>query len=68
MGAKTKNNNGKPCQNPVVKGSKRCRLHGGAKGSGALLGNKNALKHGFSSKENKDLKKIIKTLLSELIR
>jgi hypothetical protein len=26
---------GTPCQKPAAKGKKRCRLHGGAKGSGA---------------------------------
>jgi hypothetical protein len=31
---------------PAVGGKKRCRMHGGAKGSGAPRGNKNALKHG----------------------
>jgi glucans biosynthesis protein len=29
-----------------VVGKARCRMHGGAKGSGAPRGNKNALKHG----------------------
>jgi hypothetical protein len=27
-------------------GKRRCRMHGGAPGSGAPLGNQNALKHG----------------------
>ena len=48
-GAKTRR--GTPCQSPAVRGKKRCRMHGGAKGSGAPLGNKNALKHGFYTKE-----------------
>ena len=43
-GAKTRS--GKPCQAPAVKEKKRCRMHGG-KGSGALRGNQNALKHGI---------------------
>ena len=29
----------------------RCRMHGGAKGSGAPKGNHNALKHGTYTKE-----------------
>jgi uncharacterized protein YjcR len=29
-----------------------CRMHGGAKGSGAPCGNRNALKHGVFTKES----------------
>ena len=43
-GAKTRN--GTPCMAPAVTGKKRCRMHGGAEGSGAPRGNQNALKHG----------------------
>ena len=43
-GAKTRA--GIPCQSPAVQGKRRCRMHGGAKGSGAPKGNHNALKHG----------------------
>ena len=32
-------------------GEKRCRMHGGAKGSGAPRGNQNAWKHGTYTKE-----------------
>jgi len=48
-GAKTRL--GKPCMSPAVRGKKRCRMHGGAAGSGARPGNKNALKHGRYSSE-----------------
>lgn len=48
-GAKTRS--GRPCQSPAVAGKKRCRMHGGAEGSGAPKGNKNALKHGHYTKE-----------------
>jgi len=34
-----------------VGGKKRCRMHGGAKGSGAPKGNQNAWKHGTYTKE-----------------
>lgn len=44
-GAKAKVNDGKPCRCPAIKGKSRCRLHGGAKGSGSPLGNTNALVH-----------------------
>ncbi len=48
-GARTRT--GAPCQAPAVSGRTRCRMHGGAKGSGAPRGNKNALKHGTYTKE-----------------
>ena len=48
-GAKTRS--GTPCRAPAVKGRKRCRMHGCAKGAGAPGGNKNALKHGRFTKE-----------------
>jgi len=40
-------------------------MHGGAKGSGAPLGNKNALKHGMFTKETKELNRQINELLRE---
>jgi uncharacterized protein YjcR len=48
-GAKTRS--GKPCKSPAVDGKKRCRMHGGAPGSGAPRGNKNAVKHGLYTRE-----------------
>ena len=48
-GAKTRS--GTPCKSPAVSGKKRCRMHGGAFGSGAPRGNKNALKHGRFTRE-----------------
>lgn len=50
------------CKAPAVSGKKRCRMHGGSKGSGAPLGSSNALKHGFTTQEIKLLKKTIKQL------
>ena len=35
----------------AVGGKKGCRMHGGAPGSGAPRGNKNAQKHGFYTRE-----------------
>ncbi|MDF2529555.1 MAG: hypothetical protein K0Q57_435 [Gammaproteobacteria bacterium] len=49
-GAKTRN--GTSCLAPSTKKG-RCRLHGGAKGSGAPKGNKNALKQGLYTKDIK---------------
>ena len=42
---------GTACRAPAVSGRQRCRMHGGAKGSGAPKNNKNALKHGFATRE-----------------
>ena len=39
-GAKTRA--GHPCRSHPVTGRRRCRMHGGAPGSGAPLGNRNA--------------------------
>ena len=46
-----KTRHGTLCKTACVKGKKRCRMHGGAKGSGAKIGNKNAFKHGRYSSE-----------------
>jgi hypothetical protein len=42
---------GHPCRTPPVRGKRRCRMHGGAAGSGAPIGNKNALRHGHYTAE-----------------
>ena len=61
-GAKTRK--GSPCKAPSVRGRRRCRLHGGAPGSGAPKGNKNALKTGLYTKaaieDRKQLSQLIK--------
>ena len=45
-GAKTRS--GKPCRSVVVRGRKRCRMHGGAFGSGAPAGERNGnYRHGM---------------------
>jgi len=46
-----KTRRGTLCQTPPVTGKKRCRMHGGAKGSGAPKGSQNAFKHGRYSRE-----------------
>jgi hypothetical protein len=44
-GARTRS--GEPCNSAPVKGRRRCRMHGGADGSGAPRGSKNGnYKHG----------------------
>jgi hypothetical protein len=64
-GAKTKRNNGNACRSPAVRGKSRCRIHGGSKGSGAQSGNKNALKHGYTTSEYRLFRKKIKKELKE---
>jgi hypothetical protein len=48
-GARTRT--GTDCRAPAVHGKKRCRMHGGAAGSGAPLGNQNARTHGLFTRE-----------------
>jgi uncharacterized protein YjcR len=48
-GAKTRS--GWPCKAPAVAGKQRCRMHGGAPGSGAPRGNQNARTHGLYTRE-----------------
>ena len=50
-GARTRS--GKACMSPAVSGKSRCRMHGGAQGSGAPRGNKNAVTHGFYMRKAK---------------
>jgi hypothetical protein len=40
-----------PCRAPAIAGKRRCRMHGGAAGSGAPVGDRNALKHGLHTRE-----------------
>lgn len=51
-GAKTRR--GTSCRSPAVAGKKRCRMHGGAEGSGAPQGNRNALRHGGYGREARE--------------
>jgi hypothetical protein len=62
-GAKTRS--GKPCMSPAVSGKKRCRMHGGAEGSGAPRGNKNALKHGQFTREAINQRRSVRNLLRQ---
>lgn len=60
-GAKTRR--GTPCEAPAVSGKARCRMHGGARGSGAPKGNQNALKHGDYTREAREFRKHVRELL-----
>ena len=60
-GAKTRQ--GTSCQAPSVTGKRRCRMHGGAKGSGAPRGNQNAIKHGRYTAERQVFQEHVRALL-----
>jgi uncharacterized protein YjcR len=62
-GAKTRK--GVPCKSPAVQGKKRCRMHGGAPGSGAPKQNKNALKHGRFTKEAIERRRHLRAFLQQ---
>lgn len=62
-GAKTRKQ--MPCLSPAVHGKRRCRMHGGAKGSGAPKGNQNALKNGHTTREAKAERREIRALLKQ---
>lgn len=54
---------GLPCRSPVVRGKKRCRMHGGSKGSGAQCGNTNALTYGLTTGNAKEFRRAVKIAL-----
>ena len=53
------------CRSPAVAGKSRCRMHGGARGSGEPKGNQNALKHGMYTRENLEVQRRVRDLLRE---
>jgi len=50
---------------PAVQGKKRCRMHGGAAGSGAPIGNQNALKHGNTTTAAIEQRRALSSLIRE---
>ena len=62
-GAKTRS--GRPCAASPVRGKKRCWMHGGAPGSGAPRGNKNALKDGLHTREAIEERQQLQTLMRQ---
>ena len=62
-GARTRS--GGSCRAPAVHGKTRCRMHGGAEGSGAPRGNRNARTHGLFTKKGIAEQKQIRDLLGE---
>jgi uncharacterized protein YjcR len=65
-GAKTRANG--TCRAPAVSGKRRCRMHGGAAGSGAPRGNRNALKHGVFTREALERRAHLNKLIREANR
>ncbi|MGT2437425.1 HGGxSTG domain-containing protein [Bradyrhizobium betae] len=62
-GAKTRA--GGVCRAPALHGKARCRMHGGAWGAGAPMGNQNAQTHGAFTRERIAERGEIRTLLGE---
>jgi len=60
-----KTRSGGACRSPAVHGKKRCRMHGGAPGSGAPRANQNARKHGLFTKDAISERRQIQALLGE---
>nr|WP_283810411.1 HGGxSTG domain-containing protein [Bradyrhizobium guangdongense] len=63
-GARTRS--GAACCAPAARGKMRCRMHGGAEGSGAPRRNRNALKHGLFTKKSRAEQRQIRDLLGEV--
>jgi glucans biosynthesis protein len=63
-GARTRS--GTACRAPAVHGKRRCRMHGGAEGSGAPKGNRNRRWHGGYSGEVIAERRQARALLDEV--
>jgi hypothetical protein len=62
-GAKTRTSGA--CRSPAVHGKKRCRMHGGAQGSGAPKANQYARKHGLFTRNAIAERRRIQALLGD---
>jgi uncharacterized protein YjcR len=65
-GARTRS--GGACRSPAVSGKRRCRMHGGAQGSGAPKANQNARKHGRFTRDAIAERRQIQALLGDARR
>jgi hypothetical protein len=66
-GARTRT--GSPCRQAAVRGRARCRMHGGAKGSGGPSGARNGnFKNGLWTRESKRLRGSTRRKLREVRR
>ncbi len=63
-GASTKITTADLAGRPLYEEENVCRMHGGAKNSGAQKRNTNALKHGHTTREAKSIRKQIRSALS----
>lgn len=62
-GARTRG--GRSCRKYPVRRRQRCRLHGGAQGTGAPRGNRNALKHGRTTAAELSARRAIMRLIRD---
>ncbi len=65
-GARTRT--GCACRAPAVRGKRRCRMHGGAAGTGAPKANRNARKHGLFTRDAIAERRRIRALLGDAKR
>ena len=56
---------GTPCRAPAMHGKARCRMHGGALGSGAPRGNQNARRHGTFTRDSIAERRQVQILLQD---
>jgi hypothetical protein len=64
-GAKTRA--GHPCRQAAVRDRIRCRMHGGAKGSGGPEGDCNGnFKHGLNTREAKAIRRVMRAKVREI--
>ena len=64
-GAKTRA--GHPCRQAAVRERSRCRMHGGAKGSGGPQGDRNGnFKHGAYTREAKTTRRVMRATVREI--
>ena len=64
-GAKTRA--GHPCRQAAVRDRSRCRMHGGAKGSGGPQGDCNGnFKHGLHTREAKAIRRVMRAKVREI--
>ena len=64
-GAKTRA--GPPCRQAAVSGRARCRMHGGAKGSGGPRGDRNGnFKRGLWTRESVEMRKAARAKVREI--
>ncbi len=58
---------GHPCRQAAVRGKARCRMHGGARGSGGPSGERNGnFKHGLWTCESKEMRKTARAEIREI--